>query len=408
MLYIPRAAEQKFLRMSSFFKAVLVTGARQVGKTTMLKHLAEGKGRGYVSMDDQEERELARSDPKLFFQVHKPPLLIDEVQRAPELFEPIKIACDQSDEKGIFWLTGSAHYDIMRNVRESLAGRIGIMRLYGLSAQEKRGNTAIQPLDFSYQALAELSAGMEPQDISDVFHDIWTGGFPAVQDAATDMRQEYLSSYAETYLLRDAIREGSIEDEGKFLRFLKACASLAAEMVSYTALAEAAEISAPTASAWLRLLEGLGIIYLLPPFSNNALKRLVRAPKLYFCDTGLCANLSMWLTKETLQAGAASGHFFENYVVMELIKRFSYSGSNARLTYYRDSNKKEIDFVIEEDGILHPLEIKRGAAPDKKAVRAFSLLDKSTVPRSTGGIVCMADRPWPIDSRNSYIPCWLL
>lgn len=408
MSYIPRAAERKFLRMSGFFKAVLVTGARQVGKTTMLRHLAAGSSRSYVSMDDADERELARSDPKLFFQVHKPPLLIDEVQRAPELFEPIKVICDQSEETGLFWLTGSEHYEMMRNVRESLAGRVGIMHLYGLSAREKRGDTSTPPFACDYASLVEAAGHSTPMDIHAVFADIWQGGMPAVQHADQDMRRAYLSSYADTYLLRDAVREGGIKDEGKFLRFLKACAALTGEMVSYTTLAEAAGITAPTAKEWLYLLAGMGIIYLLPPFANNAMKRLVRMPKLYFCDTGLCANLSMWLTEETLQVGAASGHYFENYVVMELVKRFSYASSNARLSYYRDSNKKEIDLVVEEDGLLHPLEIKKGASPSKQEVNKFSVLDKATLQRSSGGIVCLADKPMPIDKQNSYIPCWLL
>lgn len=408
MIYIERALERKFLRMSSFFKAILVTGARQVGKTTMLKHLAEGQNRTYVSMDNTMARTLAKSDPILFFQTYKPPIIIDEIQKAPELFEQIKVICDESEERGLFWLTGSQQYGMMKNVRETLAGRIGILELYSLSKNEVAGITFSNELDFSLSCLLERQSHVKKNDITEVFEYIWRGGMPDALLADAEQRQEYFNSYIETYLMRDVSEEGGITDTVRFRKFLNACAALVAEQVNYRTLAEAAEISQPTAKAWVRLLQGLGILYLLPPYANSELKRLTKTPKLYFCDTGLCACLSMWLTRDTLMNGAVSGHYFENHVVIELLKNFACSPSRVNLTYYRDSNAKEIDVFVEENGVIHPLEIKKSANPDRREVKKYELLDKAKLERGSGGIVCMCEEVIPIDARNCYIPCNLI
>lgn len=408
MEYMERALERKFLHMSSFFKAVLVTGARQVGKTTMLKHMAEKQSRTYVSMDNTMARTLAKSDPVLFFQTYKPPIIIDEIQKAPELFEQIKIMCDENEERGLFWLTGSQQYKTMKNIRETLAGRIGILELYSLSKNEVEGLTFTNELDFSLPCLQERWQLTKKNDIVEVFEHIWRGGMPDALRADAEQRQEYFNSYIETYLMRDVAEEGGITDVVRFRKFLNACAALVAEQVNYKTLAEAAEISQPTAKEWLRLLQGLGIVYLLPPYANNELKRLAKTPKLYFCDTGLCAYLSMWLTRDTLMSGAASGHYFENYVVIELLKNFAYSPSKANLTYYRDSNAKEIDVFVEENGVIHPLEIKKSANPDRREVRKYEVLDKANLERGCGGIVCMCEEVIPIDSKNCFIPCNLI
>lgn len=394
--------------MGAFFKVVLVTGARQVGKTTMLKHLAQGTDRTYVTLDDLMARELAQTDPALFFQTYKPPILIDEVQHAPQLFERIKLMCDNTEETGQFWLTGSQQYHMMKHVRETLAGRIGILELYSLSQREKNGVLFDTPLDFSLTTLQERQSVLAPNDIIDVFEHIWRGGMPQVQTADEELRQEYYSSYIDTYLMRDVAEVGGITNSAKFMKLLKTCAALTAEQVNYATLATAADISEPTAKDWVRILEGLGIIYLLQPYSNNELKRLVKTPKLYFCDTGLCAYLSMWLTRETLMNGAASGHYFENYVVTELLKNYAYGKTKANISYYRDSNAKEIDVFIELNGFIHPLEIKKTAAPNRKEVKKYELLDKASIPRGDGGIVCMCDKPMPIDEKNSFIPSNLI
>ena len=408
MNYIKRALERKFLHMNSFFKAVLVTGARQAGKTTMLRHLASGQNRTYVSMDNTMARMLAKTDPVLFFQTYKPPIIIDEIQKAPELFEQIKIMCDESEERGLFWLTASQQYKMMKNIRETLAGRIGILELYSLSKNEAEGRSFPNELDFSLPCLLERQSLAKKNDITDVFEYIWRGGMPAVLTADAEQRQEYYNSYIETYLMRDVSEEGGITDTIRFRKFLNACAALTAQQINYKTLAEAAEISQPTAKEWVRLLQGMGILYLLQPYANNALKRLTKTPKLYFCDTGLCAYLSMWLTRDTLMLGAASGQYFENFVVMELLKYFSYAPFTANLTYYRDSNAKEIDVFVEENGVIHPLEIKKSASPDRREVKKYELLDKADLRRGSGGIVCMCEEVIPNDAMNCFIPCNLL
>lgn len=408
MAYITRELERKFLKMNGFFKAILVTGARQVGKTTMLKHLAEGTNRTYVTLDNAMARDLAKSDPVLFFQTYKPPILIDEVQKAPELFEQIKIICDETEEKGLIWLTGSQQYGMMKKVRETLAGRIGILELYSFSQREKNGLVFEDELDFSLATLQARQSRVPSNDVTKVFQHIWEGGMPQVWGVDDELRGEYYNSYIDTYLMRDVAEAGGITDTVRFRKFLLGCAALVSEQVNYSTLAEAADITQPTAKEWLRILEGLHIVYLLQPYSNNALKRLSKTPKLYFCDTGLCAYLSMWLTPDVLRQGAASGHFYENYVVMELVKNYAYSKSKANLTYYRDSNAKEIDVFVEENAIVHPLEIKKSANPDKREVKKYSVLDKAQLERGNGGIVCMCEQPIPIDDKNCFIPSNLI
>lgn len=408
MQYVKRTLERKFLHMSAFFKVVLVTGARQVGKTTMLKHLAKEQSRTYVTMDNTIVRTLAKSDPVLFFQTYKPPIIIDEIQKAPELFERIKVMCDESDSRGMFWLTGSQQYEMMKNIRETLAGRIGILELYSLSRIETEGLTFPNELEFSLSCLLERQSLTKRVGIVDVYEHIWRGGMPDALQADVEQRQEYFNSYVETYLMRDVAEEGGITDTVRFRKFLNGCAALTAGQVNYKTLADAAEISQPTAKEWLRLLQGLGIVYLLQPYANNALKRLSKTPKLYFCDTGLCAFLSMWLTRDTLMNGAASGHYFENYVVIELLKNYAYSQSKVNLTYYRDSNAKEIDVFVEENGVIHPLEIKKSANPDRREVRKYELLDKAKLERGSGGIICMCEEVIPIDDKNCFIPCGLI
>jgi predicted AAA+ superfamily ATPase len=408
MKYIQRELERKFARMSDFFKAVLVTGARQVGKTTMLRHLADGQDRTYVTLDNLLARNLANSDPALFFQTYKPPILIDEVQYAPGLFSQIKILCDESEETGLFWLTGSQQFNMMKNIRETLAGRIGVLELYSLSMSEKDGVFFDDDLDFSLPCLQARQIQTAKNDIVSVFEHIWRGGMPQMLHADAEQRQEYYDSYVNTYLMRDVAEYGGVTDALRFGKFLTACAALISQQINYKTLADTAEIAQPTAKEWLRLLEGMGIVYLLQPYANNALKRLTKTPKLYFCDTGLAAHLSMWLTRDTLMNGAASGHYFENHVVIELLKRYAYSQTKANITYYRDSNAKEIDVFIEKDNQIHPLEIKKSAYPDSREVRKFDVLEKASIERGYGGILCMCEEVVPINAKNCFIPCNLI
>ena len=408
MVYIKRELERKFLKMNDFFKVVLVTGARQVGKTTMLKHLAEGTNRTYVSLDNVMIRNLAKSDPALFFQTYKLPILIDEVQKAPELFEQIKIICDETEQTGLIWLTGSQQYNMIKNVRETLAGRIGILELYGLSQREKRGVVFDADLDFSFSSLAARQQMVEKNNVVRVFEHIWEGGMPHVIGADSEMRSEYYNSYIDTYLMRDVAEGGGIVDTLRFRKFLTACAALTSQQLNFRTLAEAADVSAPTAKNWLNILQGLHVVYLLQPYANNQLRRLSKTPKLYFCDTGLCAYLSMWLTADALMNGAAGGAFYENYVVMELVKNYAYSKNKANLTYYRDSNTTEIDLFIEENDFIHPFEIKKSATPNSREVKKFSIIEKASLTRGAGGVICMCDQPLPIDEKDCFIPSNLI
>ena len=405
MKYIRRELERKFLAMNAVFKAVMVTGARQVGKSTMLKELAAGEERTYVNLDNSRDRELAKRDPGLFFQVYKPPILIDEAQKAPELFEYIKLLCDESDRTGLFWHTGSESKKLLKEARDSLAGRICILRLYSLSQREKAGKCDLGGMEFSFTALSERAADFPENNLIDVYTHIWEGGMPGTIGMTAEQRMEYYESYIETYLMRDAVDDNGISDTEGFRKVLRACAAFAGNLVNYSDIAQAGNVSVPTAKEWIKVLQSMGIVYLMEPFSNNELKRLIKTPKLYFCDTGLCAYLSMWTSRDTLMNGAASGHYFENYVVSEFLRMYSYSKNKTNMTFYRDTNQKEIDIVLEENGTLHPLEIKKSSNPEKKAISSFHLLEKSSLKIGEGGIICMTEKPFPLDAGNNLIPC---
>lgn len=408
MAYIHRSLERKFLKMSSVFKVVMVTGARQVGKSTMLKHLAQDTGRVYVSMDDTDVRELAERDPKLFFQMYKPPILIDEVQKAPVLFEQIKIICDGNDKRGQFWLTGSQSKKLLKQAGDSLAGRICVLKMYSLSAKEleERPDDILE--NYAFSSLQERSRNYPDNNILDVYTRIWEGGMPDMISMDAELRREYWNSYIDTYLMRDAVDDNGIQNTEGFRKILRACAAFSGELINYNDLGNAAGVTGMTAKEWIKVLQSMGIIFLLEPYFNNELKRMVKTPKLYFCDTGLCAFLSSWTSRDTLMNGAASGHYLENYVVSELLRNVSYGEKKVNLNFYRDTNQKEIDLVVEMDGVLHPFEIKRAASPDRKSIKSFSLLQKSKKDIGAGGIICMAEKPFPIDSVNSMIPVNLI
>ncbi len=405
MEYLNRELERKFLKMNQSFKAIMVTGARQVGKTTMLCHLAEHSDRKFVTMDNLQDRELARRDPKLFFQMYRPPVMIDEVQKAPELFDTIKEICDQTDRTGLFWLTGSESGKLLKEAGDSLAGRVCILRMYGFSQREKLGLTGLPKFSFELDDLLQREKHFPENSIMDVFEFIWRGTMPGTMSMDQEQLQEYYNSYVDTYLMRDAIDDNGITNTEGFLNVLRACAAFTGNLVNYSDLAAAGGVSVPTAKSWLKVLQSMGVICLLEPWSNTEVKRLVKTPKLYFCDTGLAAFLSMWTSRDVLMNGAASGHYFENYVVIEFMKLYSVSSSKANLTFYRDSNQNQIDLVIEENGLLHPIEIKRSANPDRKLVKRFRLLHTSSCAPGRGAIVCMTDRVLPLDENNCMIPC---
>ncbi len=408
MKYIKRDLERKFLHMSEAFKAVLVVGARQVGKSTMLKHLAKDQKRTYVTMDDTQLRTLAQTDPKLFLQIYQPPILIDEVQKAPELFEEIKIICDESDLRGQFWLTGSQSKKLVKKAGDSLAGRLCILKMYSLSAREKQGIDPDEELTFSLPSLTVRNQLFGQNNINKTFENIWRGGLPDVQEKDEEQLGEYFNSYIETYLMRDAVDDYGITDTEGFRKFLRACAAFTGQMVNYNDLGESAGVSGVTAKEWVRILQSMGIIFLLEPFASNELKRLTKTPKLYFCDTGFCAYLSSWTTRDVLMNGAASGHYYENYVIGELMRHYAYGKNKVNLNFFRDNKMREIDLIIEEEGILHPVEIKKSSVPDKSAAKSFGVLKSAFRTVGTGAVICMSDVVLPLDENNLIVPSNLI
>lgn len=409
MAYIVRHMEQKVLRLSKSFSALLITGPRQAGKTTMLRELAarEGIGRGYVSLDDLNMRDMAKNDPQLFLQLHRPPVIIDEVQYAPELFTYIKIHVDEYHEPGAFWLTGSQIYRLMRGVRESLAGRVALLHLSPLSQREITG---AQPKAFSvdFDALLAESRTIAPVSVSQMYERIWEGSMPGLLNGLRSERDIFYSSYISTYIERDVRELSGAIDALKFNRFVTAAAARCSQLVNYTSLAEDADIDIQTAKSWLDILETLGIVFLLHPYSNNVLKRTIRTPKLYFYDTGLVCYLTRWSSAEVAESGAMSGALLENFTVSELMKSYQNAGVSPYLYFYRDRDAKEIDVILEENGKLHPLEIKKTANPDKRIVRTFGAIEKSPLERGTGAVLCLAPALSAFDRENLIVPVWMI
>ena len=409
MTYIARHMEQKILDLSKSFSALLITGPRQAGKTTMLKELAarEGIGRNYVSLDDLNTRDMAKNDPKLFLQLHKPPIIIDEVQYAPELFTYIKIHVDEHHIPGAFWLTGSQIYRLMRGVQESLAGRVALLHLSPLSQREITGTPA-KPFNVDFNTLLAESKTISPVSVSEMYERIWKGCMPGLLSGQQSERDIFYSSYISSYIERDVRELSGTIDALKFNRFVTAAAARCSQLVNYTALAEDADIDIQTAKSWLNILETLGIVFLLHPYSNNVLKRTIRTPKLYFYDTGLVCYLTRWSSAEVAESGAMSGALLENFTVSELMKSYQNVGLTPYLYFYRDRDAKEIDVILEGNGKLFPLEIKKTATPDKRIVRTFDVIEKSSLERGTGAVLCMAQEFSAFDSENLIVPVWMI
>ena len=409
MAYITRHMEKVILDCSKAFSALLITGPRQAGKTTMLKMLAEreGIGRGYVSLDDLNMRDMAKNDPQLFLQLHRPPVIIDEVQYAPELFTYIKIHVDKHHTPGAFWLTGSQIYRLMRGVQESLAGRVALLHLSPLSQREITGAL---PRVFSvdFEALLSESKAVAPVSIPDMFERIWNGCMPGLISGQRSERDIFYSSYISTYIERDVRELSGTIDALKFNRFVTAVAARCSQLINYTALAEDADIDIQTAKSWLNILETLGIVFLLHPYSNNALKRTIRTPKLYFYDTGLVCYLTRWSSAEVAEKGAMSGALLENFTISEIAKSYQNAGRSPYLYFYRDRDAKEIDVVLEENGKLYPLEIKKTAAPDRRITNTFAVVNRSPLERGAGAVLCLAQEFSAFDRDDLIIPIWMI
>lgn len=402
-MYIKRTLEQSIQQLSQFYPVILITGPRQVGKTTVLKN-CEAEKRTYVSLDTLENRDLAKRDPALFLQRFTAPVLIDEIQYAPELFPYIKTIVDEKGDSGMFWLTGSQQFHLMKNVSESLAGRVGILRLQGFSQAEKALKPCSSPFLPTKEYLEKQEKTADSVDINSVFHTIWKGAYPKLFEAPDNLWEIYYESYLQTYIERDIKELSSVNNELDFLKFMRTLAARTGQLLNYADIAADVGVSQPTIKSWLSILSASGVVYILQPYSNNVTNRIVKTPKVYFMDTGLACYLTGWKTPETLESGAMNGAFFETYVVSEIIKSYWHNGKNPNIYFYRDKDKKEIDIILEENGTLYPIEIKKKANPTPDDIKTFGLLNKFKMRIGNGGVICMAQTYLPLTKDVNVIP----
>ncbi|HEY5585900.1 MAG TPA: ATP-binding protein [Ruminiclostridium sp.] len=408
MGYIKRDMEKIVVNLSEQYPAILITGPRQVGKTTMLQNLMEGSDRTYVSLDDLNIRALAKSDPAMFFQIYKTPIFIDEVQYAPELFTYIKIMIDKNQKPGEFWLTGSQIFKLMQGVQESLAGRVAALNLSSLSQNEIYNSCSNVPFTADLKVLGDRQKAIKAANTPEIFKRIFKGGMPAIVSGKYKDGNIFYMSYLSTYLERDVKELSGSIDSLSFLKFITAVACRTSQIVNYADIARDADINQITVKSWMSILETLGIIFYLHPYSNNILKRTIKTPKLYFYDTGLCAYLTKWSSPETLESGAMNGAVLENYVVSEIFKSYHNSAKTPFIYYYRDKDMKEIDLIIEADGKLSPIEIKKTASPASQLTNVFKTLDKANIERGNGAVLCMKEELMAFDSKNYIIPIRLI
>jgi len=407
-MYVPRTLEPFVTRAAEQFPVVLLTGARQVGKTTLLRHLSQ-EDRTYVTLDDPLVLSLAKTEPTLFMQRFPPPVLIDEIQYAPELLPHIKMAADRAQRPGLFWLTGSQQFHLMKGVSESLAGRVAVIHLLGLSRRELlgQGREARPFLPTPEEIQRRIGAGGK-LTLKELYRLIWRGAFPAIALNDAVERDLFYSSYVQTYLQRDVRDLARVGDEMAFLRFLRAAAARTGQLLNLAELARDADVAPNTARHWLSILQTAETVYLLEPYFTNLNKRLVKTPKLYFLDTGLAAYLTEWASPETLEAGAMSGPILETWIVAELLKSYWHNGRRAPFYYYRDKDQREIDLLLVQDGIAYPLELKKTASPSRDDVRHFPTLERLGLPVGPGGVICLAAESLPLTASTQSIPAWVI
>jgi len=406
-MYIERHIEKAVLRRSKERGAIVVTGARQVGKTTLIEKLRPDLQR--ITFDDLSVRSSAVKEPSAFLQLNQPPVFIDEVQYAPEIFPYIKIALDKSKRKGDFFLTGSQNYELMKNVSESLAGRAGVLQLFGLSFREMKREKWDEPFLPTLDYLTRRKESKQNSTIKEVWNIIHRGSLPELFAEQGYDWQNFYADYVKTYIERDIRSLAQVADEMQFLNFMTVCAAMTGQLLNMASIARDVGISEPTAKRWLSILKTGGIVYLLKPYSNNAIKRAVKTPKLYFLDTGLAAYLTRWLTPETLSQGAMNGAFFESFVVAEMLKSYANAGKEEDFYYLRDGNGREIDLLIFQDNTLFPIEIKKRTTAATGDVKGFDMLGGlSGVSTGEGGVVCLSQDLLPLKDNHRIIPLWAL
>ena len=401
-MYIPRTLEQSLREVSRFFPVVLLTGARQVGKTTLLKHLLEKEevSRKYVSLDEFAARTLAIEDPDLFFERYPPPVAVDEIQYAPTLLERIKVLVDRERKPGLFWLTGSQHFALMKGLSESLAGRVGILRLFGL-AQEEEYQTPRQGPFLPERSLKNVLVPLKPLE---VFQRIVRGCFPALAVSKDVPLEIFYSSYLQTYIERDVRQVSNISKLLEFERFLRLCAARIGQLLNFSDLARDAGVSVSTAKEWINILVASHQVFLLPPYHANISKRQIKTPKLYFWDTGLASYLAGWRDAEAAFEGAMAGALFENYVLMEILKSYFHRGQEPAIYFWRTKDGREIDFLLEERGKLYPIEVKLTMRPGKELKRGFHALKKKAQNLGTGAVICLVEEFFPLEKELFAIP----
>ncbi|MDR2970583.1 MAG: ATP-binding protein [Bacteroidales bacterium] len=397
-----RTIETVIKRANKNFKALLLTGTRQVGKITVLQSLLN-EDRTYISLDDVLSLKLAKEDPYLFFQTYKPPLLIDEIQYAPELFSHIKVLIDKDVQFGQVWMTGSQQFLLMKGVSESLAGRLAVLELYGFSIYERedKGN-----LQLPFLPSRTPSRILSRKSLSETYRIIWKGAFPEITLKGDEFWSLYYSSFVKTYIERDVRQLLNIGNELSFYNFLKVIAARTGQELNLTDISNSLDISLNTVKSWLSVLQASGIVYLLQPYYENITKRLTKRPKLYFLDTGLCAYLTDWNTPEALSSGAMSGAIFETFVLTEILKSYKHNGLEPSFYYYRDSNQVEIDLLLLQNDTIYPVEIKRTATPDKKMIKHFSVLESFGKNVGYGSLICLTENVYPLTQNANAISIW--
>ena len=405
MTYINRHLTEKVKALSNEYACILLTGPRQVGKTTLLEHAINNDKVDFVTLDDMSERKIAMTDPELFLNSHKLPIVIDEVQYAPELFSYIKIAVDKGAAPGSFYLTGSQSFKLMRLAQESLAGRVAIIQLSALSQSEILG---IQNLEFKTEFNEVTNRNGISCDMQGIYKRIFEGGMPALISKKYTDRDVYYSSYIKTFIERDVSEEIEGVDKFLFSDFIRACACRIANELNIHSIAMDVGISDDTAKRWLAVLEKSEIIFFVHPFSNNLLKRTVKNKKMYFFDTGIVAHLLKYSSSEVLMNDAINGAILENYVINELRKTYQNNCKEELFYYYRDVDRNEIDLIIDYDNLLHPIEIKKSSVPSDKMTKSFKCIDKSSRKRGAGCLICMKDKIAAIDRENTMVPVWMI
>ena len=415
-MYIPRAIETVVKQYSRQFRVVLITGARQVGKTTMLKKLAKdeansGKERTYVTLDNTLYRAQAKQDPKLFLQEFKPPVIIDEIQYCPELLPYIKIYADEHKDRGQIWLTGSQPFHLMKNVSESLAGRVGIIEMLGFSLAELQHRKTI-PFKTENNKLTERIKFARKLGINDLYKRVYYGSFPDAMNFEISELDRFFESYIDTYLLRDIKDLNNVSNELKFRNFMQVCSSLTGCPVNYSQIARLCDIDSKTAKQWMSILVSSYVVKLVQPYFNNLIKRVTKQPVIHFLDTGLATYLAGWRSVDALSRGQMSGHILETFAYGEILKSYINTGSFSPDIYFlRTTDNKEIDFLLNYDGKLHPIEIKRASSINKRSIKHFSMLDNLVtgelpLERGEGCVLCLTDESYAIDPQTQAFPLW--